>query len=128
VVVDPGQDLGVAARAAVGAGEPVMGEVGLPGLVRLVGFEADGGGLGALVGLGDDQPKPREVAGDGGDRDGALMVVSQLPGDGVGSGVESLAGCLRSRTISSTTSSGIAVGEVFGRRERGSNAASPSAS
>jgi hypothetical protein len=92
VVVDPGQDLGVAARAAVGAGEPVVGEVGLPGLVRLVGFEADVGGLGALVGLGDDQPSPREVAGDGGDRDSALMVVSQVPGDGVGSGVESLLG------------------------------------
>jgi hypothetical protein len=34
---------------------------------------------------------------------------------------------LRSRTISSTAGAGIAVGEVFGRRDRGSNAASPSA-
>jgi hypothetical protein len=34
---------------------------------------------------------------------------------------------LRSRTISSTVSLLIALGEVFGRRDRGSNAASPSA-
>jgi hypothetical protein len=36
------------------------------------------------------------------------------------------ANSLRSRTINATTSSVSAVGEVFGRRERGSNAASPS--
>ena len=33
----------------------------------------------------------------------------------------------RSRTISSTVLALVAVGEVFGRRDRGSNAASPSA-
>ena len=94
VVVEPGQDLGLGAGSSVGCGEPVVGEVGLPGLVGLVGFEADVGGLGALVRRGDDQPEPGEVAGDGGDRDGALMVVPQMPGDGVRSGVESLLGQL----------------------------------
>jgi hypothetical protein len=34
---------------------------------------------------------------------------------------------LRNRTISSAASALIAFGEVFGRRDRGSNAASPSA-
>jgi hypothetical protein len=61
---------------AAGSGASRWGEVGLPGLVRLVGFEADVAGLGALLGLGHDQPEPREVAGDGGDRDSALMVVA----------------------------------------------------
>jgi len=37
------------------------------------------------------------------------------------------ASSLRKAMISSTVSSLIAVGEVFGRRDRGSNAASPSA-
>ena len=39
MVVQPGQDLGVAAGAAAGPGEPVVGEVGLPALVRQLGGE-----------------------------------------------------------------------------------------
>jgi hypothetical protein len=35
-VVQPGQDLAVGA-----VGQPVVGEVGLPGLVGLIGFEPD---------------------------------------------------------------------------------------
>jgi hypothetical protein len=38
----------------------------------------------------------------------------------------SLAASVRSRTISPTASALIADGELFGRRDRGSNAASPS--
>ena len=34
VVIEPGDDLDIGAGAAVGAGEAVVGEVGLPGLVR----------------------------------------------------------------------------------------------
>jgi hypothetical protein len=34
--------------------------------------------------------------------------------------------CLRSASASSTTAAGVAPGEVFGRRDRGSNTASPS--
>ena len=39
VVVEPGEDL----DTSVPSGEPVVGEVGLPGLVRLVGLEPDVG-------------------------------------------------------------------------------------
>jgi hypothetical protein len=39
VVVDEAQDLGVTAGPAVGAGEPVVGEVGLPAFVGLFGGE-----------------------------------------------------------------------------------------
>jgi len=52
VVVEPGQDLGVGAGSAVGAGEPVVGEVGLPALVGLVCGEADGGRLRFFFGSG----------------------------------------------------------------------------
>jgi hypothetical protein len=55
VVVEPGQDLGVGTGSAVGAGEPVVGEVGLPALVGLVGLEADVGGLRLLLRVGGDQ-------------------------------------------------------------------------
>jgi hypothetical protein len=41
VVVEPGDDLDVGAGPAVGVGEPVVGEVGLPGLVGLLGLEAE---------------------------------------------------------------------------------------
>jgi hypothetical protein len=38
------------------------------------------------------------------------------------------ASCLRSRSTSSTVAAGVADGALFGRRDRGSSAASPSAS
>jgi hypothetical protein len=56
VVVEPGDDLGVGARSAVGSGEPVVGEVGLPGLVGLLGFEPDVGRLGSLGRVGVTVP------------------------------------------------------------------------
>jgi hypothetical protein len=56
------------------------------------------------------------------------MVVLEVPGDGLGTGVEACAlRDKRSSTIRSTTSAPTAVGDDFGRRERGSKAASPSA-
>jgi hypothetical protein len=56
------------------------------------------------------------------------VIVAQVPGDCVRPGVQALpASSLRKKTISSMISSLIAFGEVFGRRDRGSNAASPSA-
>jgi hypothetical protein len=39
MVVEPGQNLAGGAWAAVGPGEPVVGEIGLPALVGLVGLE-----------------------------------------------------------------------------------------
>jgi len=48
-VVEPGQDLGVGAGSAVGPGEPVVGEVGLPAFVGHRGFEADAGRLRPLL-------------------------------------------------------------------------------
>ena len=54
-VVEPGDDLHV-----VAVGEPVVGEVGLPGFVRHAGFEADVGGLRALLRFGVTMPaRPR---------------------------------------------------------------------
>ena len=47
VVIDPGQDLGIGA-----ARERVVGEVGLPALVRQLRLEADAGDLGRLAGSG----------------------------------------------------------------------------
>ena len=59
---------------------------------------------------------------------GEAVVVVQVPADGVRAGVQACsASSLRSRAISSTVPPGSAPGVVLGRRERGSNAASPSA-
>jgi hypothetical protein len=91
-VVEPGDDLDVGAGSAVGEGEPVVGEVGLPGLVRHGRLEADVGRLRSLLGLGGDEPCRGEVADDGRSRDLVSVVVGQVPGDGVGAGVQSRVG------------------------------------
>ena len=49
VVIEPGDDFCVGA-----GGQAVVGDVGLPELVGLVGFEAVPGGAGFLVGFGSD--------------------------------------------------------------------------
>jgi hypothetical protein len=59
VVIEPGQDLGAGA-----AGEGVVGEVGLPALVGLLGGEPDVGGLRALARLGGDQAAAGQVPDD----------------------------------------------------------------
>ncbi|MEI2809084.1 MAG: hypothetical protein V9F00_02395 [Nocardioides sp.] len=90
VVVEPGDDLGVAARAAGWSGvvEAVVGEVGLPGLVGLLGGEADVGGLGPFLWLGFDEVVPGQDPRDGADRDLDVVVVFQVPGQRVGAGIE----------------------------------------
>jgi hypothetical protein len=88
VVVDPGQDLDVGAGTAVGSGQPVMGEVGLPALVGLLGGETDVGALRLLLRLGDHQACGGEVAADRRRSDGGVVVVLQMPGDGVRAGIQ----------------------------------------
>ena len=85
VVVEPGQDFGVDA-----SGDPPVGEVGLPALVGLFGGEADVGGLGSFRRGRCYQPGRGEVAADRGDRHREVVVMVQVPGDGVRSGVEAL--------------------------------------
>ena len=91
-VVEPADDLDVGAGSAVGTGEPVVGEVGLPGLVRHRGLEPDVGGLRSLLGLGGDQPGPGQVAADGRSRHAVSVVVFEMPGDGLGAGIQSRVG------------------------------------
>ena len=104
VVVEPGEDLDVGA-----VGEAVVGEVGLPALVGLLGFEADVGGLAFLLRLGVTRPAARRrwiVA-----RDTVMLVCCEVPGDRVGAGVEALRGELRrSSTIKSTVAAAVAAG------------------
>ena len=87
VVVDPAEDFDV-----VASGEVPVGEVGLPAFVGLFGGEADVGRFGPLLWGGLDEAGGGEVAADGGDGDVGAVVVLEVPGDGVGSGVESFAG------------------------------------
>ena len=87
-VVEPADDLDVGAGSTVGAGEPVVGEVRLPGLVRQGRLEPDVGGLRSLLRLGSDQPCRGEVAADGRSRHPVSVVVLEVPGDGLGAGVQ----------------------------------------
>ena len=87
-VVEPGQDLGVGTGPAVGAGESVVGEVGLPGLVGHRGGEADVGGLRLLLRLRGHQAVRLEVAGDRGPSNMDAVVVGQVPADRLRSGVQ----------------------------------------
>ena len=123
VIVEPGQDLDVGA-----VGEAVVGEVGLPGLVRLVGFEADVGGAGPLLGLRGDQPGAVQGAVDrgsvtpgagGGARGASGSCPSRRPGPGrrgVGGADDQLDG--RCRAAPSGTSSAAASGVRTRRRLR----------
>lgn len=61
VVVEPVEDLDVGAVR-----QAPVGEVGLPGLVGLGGFEADVGGSGAFSRFGRDEPGAGQRAVDGG--------------------------------------------------------------
>lgn len=87
-VVEPGDDLGVLTRAALGEGESVVGEVGLPGLVGLVGLEADVGRPGSLGGVGGDGAGADQDPVDRGPRQHGAVAVAQVPVDGVGAGVQ----------------------------------------
>jgi hypothetical protein len=121
VVVEPGEDLGAGA-----VGEWVVGEVGLPGFVWQGGLEADVGRAGPFLRAGVIMPRAVRYR---------LMVAvdtvmwwwcsrCQAMVSGPASSPCS-ASCLRRRMIRSTVSGLIAFGDVFGRLDRGSNAASP---
>jgi hypothetical protein len=76
----------------------------------------------------DDQAVGSEVAADRRSRHGELVVLAQLPGDGVGPGDQALLGQLFPQPDAQLDGVGAGRGgEVFGGRDRGSNAASPSA-
>ena len=122
VVVDPGQDLRVPP-----AGQRVVGEVGLPQLVRLLGREPGPRRPGPLAGLRGHQPGP--APGPVHRRRGDLQPVMglQVPGDRVRARVQPRpVQLLPQPAISSAASGPIAHGDEAGRRDRGSNAASPS--
>ena len=82
VVVEPDQHLGVGA-----VGEPVVGEVGLPGFVWEVGFEADVGRLRAFAWFRDDQVGVDQPSSDGRHRD-VVAVAFEVPLDRVRTSIE----------------------------------------
>jgi len=94
VVIQPAQDLGIGARAAAGPGEPVVGEVGLPALVRLLGGEPQVGRPRPLGRVGGDQPRPGQVSADRRRRHHDPVMVVQVPADRVRPGVQAPPGQL----------------------------------
>jgi hypothetical protein len=88
MIVQKAQNLGIGTGCAVTSGESVVGEVDLPHLVGLFGGEADVGRFGFLLRLRDDQPGRLQGAPDCGLRDGQLMLLDQMPRDGVGAGIQ----------------------------------------
>jgi hypothetical protein len=86
VVVEPGEDLCV-----IAGGEAVVGEVGLPGFVGLLGSEADARREWASLRLVGDAACSTQVAVDrrGCHRD---VVVVEVPTDGGRAGVETRQG------------------------------------
>jgi hypothetical protein len=77
---------------SVGVGEPVVGEVGLPALVRHRRFEADVGGLRPLLRLRGDQASSDQLPGHRGPGHGDVVVMGQMPADGLRAGVQTLIG------------------------------------
>jgi hypothetical protein len=90
VVVEPCQDLHVLAGGAVDLGEPVVGEVGLPGLVGLLGLEPDVGALRSLRRVRGDLAVPDQDPVDRGPRHRLPVPVSQVPRQRVSARVVSL--------------------------------------
>ena len=123
VVIKPGQDLG-----ARPVSQRVVREAGLPALVRLAGGEPDTGRAGALARFGVTSPA----------RDRYRLIAAaetrawwrRCRCQAIVCGPASRpwpASSLRSLMIRPAVASGIAAGLVRGRRDRGSNAASPPA-
>jgi len=79
VVVDLVQDLDLGPIA-----EGPVGDVELPAFVGLIGLEADVGALGALVGLGGDEPAPGQDPPDRRDRRRLGHAALQVEPDGLG--------------------------------------------
>ena len=107
MVVEPGQDLGTGP-----VGERVVGEVGLPALVRHVRLEPDVGRLWPLSGVRGDESLPCQVTTDGRRGDLGLVVLLQVPGDGLRPGVQPLPGQLLPQPDDQ-------LGRVLGDRGRG---------
>jgi hypothetical protein len=82
VIIEPGQDLSAGA-----VGERVVGEVGLPASVRLLGLESDVGRFRPFPRLGGDQATGGQVPADRRRRDCDLVIVVQMPGDRIRPGV-----------------------------------------
>jgi phosphohistidine swiveling domain-containing protein len=89
VVVQPRQDLDIDAGA-----QPVVGEVGLPHLVGLLSGEPDIRRPGAFLRGWRDQALTAQRSIDRRSRHPQLMVMLEVPGDGVGAGIEALGGQL----------------------------------
>lgn len=83
MVIEEVQDLGV---RAVGQGP--VGEVGLPGFVRLVRFEAVQRGFRALLRFRGDQPVAVQDPANCGSRGRRESFAFEVPGDGDRSGVQ----------------------------------------
>jgi len=95
VIIEPGQDLSAGAGAGAGAvGERVVGEVGLPASVRLLGLESDVGRFRPFPRLGGDQATGGQVPADRRRRDCDLVIVVQMPGDRIRPGVQAQPGQL----------------------------------
>jgi hypothetical protein len=115
-------DLGAVHQAPVG-------EVGLPALVGQVGFEADRGALGSLVGLWGDKAPLGQDAPDRGGRGRAAMPLGKVERDRVRASVQALVGQgLTELDDLIGERLGVRWGLVWGRRDRGARPASPSAS
>jgi hypothetical protein len=115
MVVEPGQDLAVGA-----VGDRVVGEVGLPHLVGLVGLEPRTRRPGSFRRLGCDQPGLDQLTADRRGRGKDPVLGLQMPADGVRAGLQPCAvNRRRSASISSTVAAGVPPGLVLGRRERG---------
>lgn len=87
MIIDPGDDLDVGAGPAVGVGEAVVREVGLPALVGLVGLEVCVGTLGPLLRLGNNHVVAEQDPVDRGPGEGDLVGVFQVPANGLSAGV-----------------------------------------
>jgi hypothetical protein len=93
-VIQPGQDLDVGTGCAVQAGEAVVGEVGLPAFVGLLGGEADVGGLGSLGRFRHDRPGPDQDPVDRGPRQCRSVMPGQVPADRVRARIQAVLGQL----------------------------------
>ena len=84
MIIDHVQDLDLGA-----AGEPPVGDISLPALVRHLGTEPDEGAPGSLLGLRGDEPPARQDPPDRRDRRDHILAVTpaQVDRDRVGSGI-----------------------------------------
>ena len=87
VIVDHVQDLDLGA-----VGQAPVGDVGLPSLVRQIGFEPDERGAGRFCGWGVTKPRRRKDPPDRRDRRAGAVAARQVIGDRVGAGIQALIG------------------------------------